>query len=396
MKIAFVCPFFGPDAAGGAEFAARSLALHFAGAGMTVEVLTTCLQDLPHGITGRHHPAGVTQDGPLRVHRFPVESADMSRFGLLNDLIINRVPLAEAEELQFMSRHVSSTAMIRHMASEGHAYDFFCFIPYLFGTSCFGMAAVPRGKRVLIPCFHDEGYAALRIVHRLAASADRLVFNAPAEERFARRHFNIDPGRGVTIGLGVETSMRGDAQRFRSRFGVQDRFILYAGRRDTTKNVHTLIDYFLRYRRSRPAPLKLVLIGSAPLPGGVSSPDLVDLGFVSEQEKRDAFAAADVCCQPSLNESFSYVLMESWLGGTPCLVHECCEVTRDHVVDSHGGLWFRRASDFTGALDRLLGDEALRRAMGSAGRDYVLERYAWPHIIRRFQETVFGPPSAAT
>jgi glycosyltransferase involved in cell wall biosynthesis len=396
VKVAFVCPFFGPEASGGAEFAARSLAMHLAGSGIEIDVLTTCLLDLPHGITRNHHAPGVSSDGPLTVRRFPVESPDMRHFEVLNDLIIRRVPISWDEELQFMTRHVTSPDLIRFMAAQAHDYAFFCFIPYLFGTSCFGAQAVPRGKRILIPCFHDEGYADLEIVRRLAGAVDRFVFNSPAEERFARRQFHLDPGSGITAGLGVDTEITGDAARFRSRFGLDDPFILYAGRRDTTKNVHTLIDYFLRYRQNRPGPLKLVLIGPAPLPTTARSPDLVDLGFVTEQEKRDAYAAAAVFCQPSLNESFSYVLMEAWLCGTPCLVHEDCDVTRDHVVESGGGLYFRTAADFAGALDRMLGDAPLCRRMAAAGRRYVLDHYAWPEIIRRFKEQVFipSPPPA--
>ncbi len=392
MKVAFVCPFFGPEASGGAEFAARSLAMHLAGSGIEIDVLTTCLLDLPHGITRNHHAPGVSSDGPLTVRRFPVESPDMRHFEVLNDLIIRRVPISWDEELQFMTRHVTSPELIRFMAAPAHDYAFFCFIPYLFGTSCFGAQAVPRGKRILIPCFHDEGYADLEIVRRLAGSVDRFVFNSPAEERFARRQFHLAPGSGITAGLGVDTAIHGDAARFRSRFGLDDPFILYAGRRDTTKNVHTLMDYFLRYRQNRPGPLKLVLIGPAPLPTSSHSPDLVDLGFVTEQEKRDAYAAAAVFCQPSLNESFSYVLMEAWLCGTPCLVHEDCDVTRDHVVESGGGLYFRTAAEFAGALDRILGDAPLCRRMAAAGRRYVLDHYAWPEIIRRFKEQVFISP----
>ncbi len=244
MRIAFVCPFYGQEASGGAEFAARSLAWQFAESGMKVEILTTCLLDLPHGITGAHHPPGISADGPVTVRRFAIEPADMSRFGLLNELIINRVPLTWEEELQFMTRHVCSLSLMRHLAENAGNHDFFCFIPYLFGTSCFGAAAVPPSKRILIPCFHDEGYARLRLVRRLAVSVSRFVFNAPAEARFAQRAFAVPPGKGITIGLGMKTDVRGNAQRFRSRFGINERFILYAGRRDTTKNVHTLIDFF--------------------------------------------------------------------------------------------------------------------------------------------------------
>lgn len=384
MKIAFVCPFFGPEASGGAEFAARSLALHLAAAGVTVEVLTTCLLDLPHGLTGNVHAEGTTSDGPLTLRRFPVVKADMRHFGMLNDLIIGGATLTITEERQFMTRHVTSPDMIRFLAEHADDYDRFVFIPYLFGTTCFGVMAVPH-KSIVIPCFHDEGYARLQLVQRMVGAARRFVFNVPAEQRFAMRQFNLPPERGETIGLGVETDIAGDAGRFRQRFGLRSPFLLYAGRRDTTKNVHTLIDYFLRYKQRHSGPLKLVLIGAAPLPVTTPHPDLVDLGFVSEQEKHDAYAAATLFCQPSLNESFSYVLMEAWLCGTACLVHEGCEVTRDHVVDSGGGLFFNSANDFGGAINRLLGDEPLRRAMAAAGRRYVLKHYAWPRVVDRFK-----------
>ena len=53
-----------------------------------------------------------------------------------------------------------------------------------------------------------------------------------------------------------------------------------------------------------------------------------DLGFVDIQDKYDITAAATLLCQPSKNESFSIVIMESSLCGRPVLVHEACEVTK--------------------------------------------------------------------
>jgi glycosyltransferase involved in cell wall biosynthesis len=388
LRIAFVCPFFGEDAAGGAEFAARSIALHLAESGVDVDILTTCLKDLPHGITNNVHAPGTTKTGPLTIRRFKAEAPDMTPFSELNDLIIDGCELTAHEELQFMSRHVTSIDMLRYIADHEADYAWFCFIPYLFGTTCFGARLVPH-KAIMIPCLHDEGYARLKIVQNAIAACRRIVFNAEAEQRFARSAYGIDSPRGIHVGLGVETRIDFDADRFRERFRIQDPFMLYAGRRDTTKNVHTLIAYFNRYKQQHPGALKLVLIGPADLPVADPGCDIIDLGFVSEQEKRDGYAAADIFCQPSLNESFSYVIMEAWLCGTPCLVHERCAVTRDHVVSSGGGLYFDAESDFTATTHRLLNDDKLRRQMATAGRQYVEDNFAWDHIVRRFREDVF-------
>jgi glycosyltransferase involved in cell wall biosynthesis len=384
-----VCPFFGEAAAGGAEFAARSVALHLAASGIEVDVLTTCLLDLPHGLTRNIHPPGISKDGPLTIRRFQADAPDMTPFSELNDLIIDGGVPTPQEELQFMSRNVNSIELMRHISEHEADYNWFCFIPYLFGTTVFGARIVPH-KSILIPCFHDEGYAQLQLVRDTVASVHRVVFNAEAEQRFAIATYGIDAQKGICVGLGVETDIDFDAARFRSRFGIDDPFMLYAGRRDTTKNVHTLIAHFERYKADHPGPLKLVLVGPADLPVSDPSDDIIDLGFVSEQEKRDAYSAAEIFCQPSLNESFSYVIMEAWLGGTPCLVHEQCEVTRDHVVHSGGGLYFNSEADFCGAVDRLLSDPDLRGRMATAGRQYVLTNFSWERIVQRFREDVFG------
>jgi glycosyltransferase involved in cell wall biosynthesis len=383
-----VCPFFGEQAAGGAEFAARSVALHLADSGIEVEILTTCLFDLPRGFTNNAHLAGVSHDGLLTIRRFKAEVPDMAPFAELNDFIIDGGTPTPREELQFMSRHVNSVDLLHYMADHESEYDWFCFIPYLFGTTVFGARIAPH-KSVMIPCLHDEGYARLQIVRDTIAGVKRVVFNAEAEQRFAEATYGIGGDKGIYVGLGVDTDIDFDHDRFRKRFAMNDPFMLYAGRRDTTKNVHTLIRNFERYKIENPGPLKLVLIGPAELPVSDPSDDIVDLGFVTEQEKRDAYAAADIFCQPSLNESFSYVIMEAWLAGTPCLVHESCAVTRDHVVRSGGGLYFNSGGDFNNVTQLLLGDPDLRDHMAHVGRQYVLDNFSWDRVVQRFREEVF-------
>lgn len=390
MKIAFVCPFFGADAAGGAEHAARSLAQQLVELpDFQVEILTTCLKDLTTGIDNNHHPPGVCDDGQLTVRRFPVAQADMQHFGLLNDLILNRIPLTPAEEAQFMTRHVTSLPLIEYITGNNDQYDFFCFIPYLFGTSIYGVPAVPA-KSILIPCFHDEGYAHLQLTNRMISHAHRIVYNTSSEQRIAASIFgDIAVDKGVVAGLGMSIPPPGNADRFRRQFNIPAPFALYVGRRDTTKNVHNLIHDFIQHKTHYPSELKLVLIGPAPLPMQGAHPDIIDLGFVSPQQKTDAYAAADIFCQPSLNESFSYVLMESWLESTPALVHEQCDVTCDHVKASQGGLYYKSSREFSACLEKLLSTPDLAQTMGQAGRRYVLANYQWNHVLQIYREQVF-------
>ena len=388
MRVAFVAPFFGAKAAGGAEHAARSLAQQLASAGLEIEVLTTCLQDLTTGLDKNVYPAGCFTEDNLQIRRFPIPRTDMRNFGFLNDLIVGGANLTFEEELQFMTRHVTSPEILEWIQKHRDGYDWFCFIPYLFGTTCFGVPLVAE-KSIVIPCFHDEGYAKLQLVHRMTACAKRFVFNAAAEQRFAQRCFDIPASHCHTVGLGMNTFIDANANRFRQQTGITDPFVLYVGRRDTTKNIHTLIEYFLAHKKQYPDNLKLALIGPAPLPMAGTHPDIIDLGFVSLQQKYDAYAAASVFCQPSLNESFSYVMMEAWLCHTPCLVHADCEVTHDHILASNGGLAFQSSQEFSAMLLRLLANPTEASALAQNGHAYVHQHYAWPRIIERFKNEVF-------
>jgi glycosyltransferase involved in cell wall biosynthesis len=404
VRVAFVAPFYGPRASGGAEAECRQTALRLAGPDMEVDVLTTCLLDLAHGLTVNAHPAGVSHDGPVRVRRFPAEDLAPGTFATLNRRLIDGETLTPDEARQFMAQNVNSFALYRFIDARRAHYDWFCFIPYLFGTTCYGTQLCPE-KSVLIPCLHDEGYARLPMVRAMFARVRRVVFHTPAEMRLAETIYGHDTtdGRRLLIGEGVDTHFASDPDRFRARYAISAPFVLYAGRKDQTKNVDTLIAFFAAYKRARANDLKLVLLGpcEAPIPADMRA-DILDLGFVLEQDKQDAYSAARVLGQPSLNESFSIVMMEAWACGTPCLVHGGCGVTREHVVRSGGGLYFESYGEFAGALDRLAADPDLCAAMGAAGRRFVNANYAWPVVMRRYRETVFAPaandlraPSAA-
>jgi glycosyltransferase involved in cell wall biosynthesis len=165
--------------------------------------------------------------------------------------------------------------------------------------------------------------------------------------------------------------------------------VLYAGRKDASKNVPALVEAFAAWRVKARREVDLVLIGPGAVPIPAAARGAVrDLGYVPLQDKRDAYAAATVFCQPSLNESFSIVMMEAWSRGVPCLVHGGCVVTRDHVVDAGGGLWFTDAAGFGAALEYLLDRPALCARLGAAGRDYALGRYTWDRIIARYMADV--------
>lgn len=383
MTLAFVTPWFGEDATGGAETACRQTARRLAGAGLDVEILTTCSRSFLADWGRNHYQPGVHTYQGLTVRRFRVGKRNGGRFDSLNRRLLARLPLDPMEEVAFMEDMIQAPGLIDHMRRRADK-DVFFLIPYLYGTTWAGAAAVPD-RSVLIPCLHDEPYARMRPIRRMFESVRGWGFLSPEERRLADDLYGHRPGVGRFLGLGVEFK-KGDALRFRSKYGA-DPFVLYIGRKDPGKGTPHLVEAFRRYKARRPGALKLYLAGPGSA-GARLGPDVVDLGFLPEADKYDAFAAATVFCNPSTNESFSIVLMEAWLAGIPTLVHERCAVTAGHVRASKGGLYFRDEEEFGEALDLLIQEPGLRERLGANGRRYVELNYSWDVVVRRYLDAL--------
>ena len=395
-RACFVTPWYGGDIPGGAEAEARRTAQSLAAAGVDVSVLTTCLGGLGADWDNELLPRGETREEGVRVVRFGTARRNSRRFNLLNSRVIAGEALSDEEERDFFANMVNSPALFKHLAAHPEEGPFF-FIPYLFTTTVVG-ALIHPGRSVLIPCLHDEGYARMKAVRRAFEGARAIAFHVPAERDLAASLYDLSRADPLVLGEGIDTGWSADPGRFRRKHGLEGPFLLYAGRKDAGKNTPLLVRYFLRYLADRGGAggLKLVLIGPVPAAIPVGAREVaIDLGFVDLQEKYDAYAAAAVFVQPSLNESFSIVIMEAWLAGTPVLVHSGCAVTRGHVEASGGGLHFRDYPHFAECLDLLLARPDIRRRMAAAGRRYVQDSYTWPQVTERYLrllERIDGEP----
>ena len=134
---------------------------------------------------------------------------------------------------------------------------------------------------------------------------------------------------------------------------------------------------------------RLVLAGhGSSRPPGWAREVVVEVGALEGEERRAARSEALSLVVPSVLESLSIVLLETWLEGTPALVAGASAVLREHCDESGGGCAFDTYEEYRDALDRLRDDPALRSELGEAGRAYVTERYNWPAVRERFAAAV--------
>ena len=382
MRLLWVLPRFGGSTVGGAERLVGELASRGVPEGWSSEIATTCAAN--HYTWENELPPGESLEDGLLVRRFEVGARDGARYEQLHPEILGG-EADYATELEWLGNSVWSPGMNAYLEQELESYDLILFAPYFFGTTVWGAQVAPE-RSALVPCLHDEAYARLQTIRRLLGAVRGCIFNSQAEERLARQLSEIR--RSGVVGLGFDPPEAPPTARFAEprRIG---RYVLYAGRIEEGKRVNVAVEYAVRHAEERPDAPKLVLIGSGTYEPPEEAKDVVvHAGFLGEDERRAAYAEAVALVNPSELESFSIVLFEAWLEGTPALVAVGSDVMREHVERSNGGLTFATYEEYRDGIDLLLGDEHRRRELGEAGMTYAIEQYSWQAVRQRFRDTV--------
>jgi glycosyltransferase involved in cell wall biosynthesis len=186
-----------------------------------------------------------------------------------------------------------------------------------------------------------------------------------------------------------------DPDGFRAKYGITKPYVLFAGRREGGKGWSDLLRAFTRAVVRLGVDLELVSfgVGEVILPAEIAS-RVKDLGFLPQEDVGNAYAAAAAYIQPSLYESFSRTIMESWLAGTPVIANRACEVVRWHCERSGGGLLYTDDYELAQylALVAAAGDGRPLRHLGDRGRDYVRANYTWEAALDRMEAALEEMP----
>ncbi|KAA3658844.1 MAG: glycosyltransferase, partial [Chloroflexi bacterium] len=281
-----------------------------------------------------------------------------------------------------------SSSLLKFVEASYDYFDIFIFITYLFATTRFGLTLVP-GKAILVPTAHDEPFMYLPIFRSLFHLPQAIVYSTLPEKLLVNRITDNEKQiEEAIIGIGINVPEDVSASRFREKFKIEGDFVLYVGRIVQAKNVPELLDYFLRFRETYGKPIKLLLGGKSHLNLPVH-PDIVHLGFLTEEEKFDAIHAARLVILPSLYESLSMIVLEAWLMKTAVLVNGRCEVLKYQCRKSNGGLYYTSHQEFEAALTLLLNSPDLCQQLGEQGHQFASYHYNWDTIITKYQ-TLFA------
>ena len=196
-----------------------------------------------------HHSPGVSVEGGITVRRFPVRARNTAAFDAINARLIDGNAIDAAQEKVFFQEMVNSPALYDYIAANRETHSF-VFLPYMFGTTVYGMAAA-AGHGWIMPCLHDEAYAHLPTIRRTLLSAAGLFFLSTEEKRLAERICGVGLPRSAVVGVPLDCDFLADGNRFTERYGLNGH-LLYAGRTDAGKNAeHIPINHSNRFTKGK-------------------------------------------------------------------------------------------------------------------------------------------------
>ncbi|HEV3281399.1 MAG TPA: glycosyltransferase family 4 protein [Acidimicrobiales bacterium] len=367
-----------PPSLGGVEELTRHLALALAGGGDHVEVWT-----------------GQPDDSMSET----VEVRD--------ELVVRRLPMP-LPATNWSAVRRSATTGVRTLFSLRDAVA--AFRPDVLHVQCFGpngayasalsritgrpMVVTLQGETLMDDADIFETSRSLRASLRYALRQAAVVTACSSFTLDdAESRFGLNEGRGRVIPNGVDLTATPSAGPVRSGVLPDTPYILALGRVVAKKGFDLLLEAYAAMAGQFSA-VGLVIAGTgAELEGlrrraaelGVAN-RVRFVGRLDREEVAAAMADAEVFVMPSRLEPFGIVILEGWRAGTAVVA-----TTRggppELVRDGQDGILvdpFDRRQ-LTGALERLLGDDRLRRSVADAGRARVTS-FAWPVVVDRYRD----------
>ncbi len=221
--------------------------------------------------------------------------------------------------------------------------------------------------------------------------ADGIMSCSASTADFTSRFYRVPRESIDVVYYGVDTeAFRPGPEAERTADQLK---VMFAGNIANNKGVHTILEAVLRLRSNYPR-IRLQILGRgdddledqlrqrAHAEGAGSNVEFH--GFVGRDRLPEFYRGADVFCLPSQYEGFPVVYLEAMACGCP-VIATAAGGGPEAVLDGETGIVVPPldAGEVVRALDLLLGDAALRRRMGAAGRKRVEQTFTMERYVRR-------------
>jgi len=186
-----------------------------------------------------------------------------------------------------------------------------------------------------------------------------------------------------------------NSKEFKSTEGPERPYdIIYVGGLQKTKGVNYLIEAISIINMEK-GKVNAAVVGDGPEIKHLKrlakrtglSENIEFTGYQKPPEIIKFFSKSKIMAFPSQRENFPMVVLEAMAAGLP-VVSTLVGGIPEQVVDKETGYLVppRNPGDLAEACARLLGDDRLRRRLGSAGRKRVLTNFTWDKIADQYIE----------
>ncbi|HTV03296.1 MAG TPA: glycosyltransferase family 4 protein [Luteitalea sp.] len=193
-----------------------------------------------------------------------------------------------------------------------------------------------------------------------------------------------------------------DAGPVRQRLGVADAIVVgFSGILRPWHGLDLLVESFARLAGADPR-LHLLIVGDGPIrpeleqqiaARGLTSRVTIT-GRLPHAQVREYVAAMDVAVSPRATFYASPMKVLEYMAMGKAIVAPDMDNLRDILTDGQDGVLFtaENVDALTAALDRLVRDDALRRALGLASRRKIEDERTWLHnareVVRMYEQVV--------
>ena len=383
-KIAIINQRYGLEVNGGSELYSRQIAERLI-ARYDVEVLTSCAVEYVKW--SNYYKEGVETINGVTVRRFKTVHERIPKiFSALDSYMLSN-PDADVETSDKWIENMGPYCpeLVEYVDEHQDEYEAIIVVTYLYYTAVKSIVRI-KDKAIFIPTAHQEPFIHFDMYKKVFGAADAFVFLTDEEKELVHAIFHNEDVPYEVMGVGVDVPEHVDSERFKKKYNL-DEYIIYVGRIDEGKDCPRLFKYFLEYKKRNKNNLKLVLMGKAvcDIP---KSPDIISLGFVSDEDKFDGIKGAKALILPSKFESLSISVLEAMTLSIPVIVNGICDVLKGHCVKSNGGLYYKNYFEFEGCVNYMLEHPEEYKMLCANARKYVEDYFQWDDIMKKFDRII--------
>ncbi len=383
-KIAIINQRYGLEVNGGSELYSRQIAERLI-AKYDVEVLTSCAVEYVKW--SNYYKEGVETINGVTVRRFKTVHERIPKiFSALDSYMLSN-PDADVETSDKWIENMGPYCpeLVEYVDEHQDEYEAIIVVTYLYYTAVKSIVRI-KDKAIFIPTAHQEPFIHFDMYKKVFGAADAFVFLTDEEKDLVHAIFHNEDVPYEVMGVGVDVPAQVDSERFKKKYNL-DEYIIYVGRIDEGKDCPRLFKYFLEYKKRNKNNLKLVLMGKAvcDIP---KSPDIISLGFVSDEDKFDGIKGAKALILPSKFESLSISVLEAMTLSIPVIVNGICDVLKGHCVKSNGGLYYKNYFEFEGCVNYMLEHPEEYEMLCANARKYVEDYFQWDDIMKKFDRII--------